>query len=65
MCSCITELFRKPKVDHIHLVTTFADAHQKVIWFDIPISTVSIMSRSKLVVLPMDKVLGVDVFDTR
>jgi hypothetical protein len=32
----VSVLLCKPKIDNIHLVTTFAYSHQKIIGFDIP-----------------------------
>lgn len=39
---------RKTKIDHVDLITTLANAHEKVVRFDIA----------------MDEVLRVNVFDT-
>lgn len=40
--------FGQPKINDIDLVTPFADAHEKVVWFYVSVN----------------KVLGVNVFDT-
>jgi len=45
----VTVLLGQTKVDHIHLVSALANAHQKVVGFDVTVN----------------KVLGVDVFDAR
>ena len=43
----IAVLLGQTKVNHVHLVPTFANAHQEVVGFDITVN----------------KVLGVDIFD--
>lgn len=44
----VTVLLGQTKVDHVHLVPTLANTHQKVVGFDVAVN----------------KVLGVDVFNT-
>src|SRR5579862_8037276 len=45
----VAVLLSQAKVDYVDLITTLADSHQEVVWFDVA----------------MDKGFGVDVFNTR
>jgi len=49
MCLWVTIFFCETEINHVDLITTFANAHEKVIWLDIPV----------------DERLGMDVFDPR
>ena len=49
VCLGVSVFLGKTEIDHIDLITTFPNAHEKVVWLDIS----------------MDKVSRVDVFDSR
>jgi len=49
VCFWVAIFFCKPEINHVNLIATLANTHEKVIRFDIPV----------------DERLGVDIFDTR